>query len=115
MRFTSFVQRLTRATSAVPCPSRRTLACSPLAGACIAHAHPRPAPRAPHSGSHLGFGRIVASEIEAPDNYDSKLCIKWMSGNTKRQCERWVDERRRDVDRLAPDRRQPVQSLFILL
>ena len=40
------------------------------------------------SGCRLGFGCIITSKIEAPNNYVSESGIKWMSGSTKRQCDR---------------------------
>jgi hypothetical protein len=40
----------------------------------------------------LGFGRIVTSEIEAPNVSESGM--KWMSGSTKRQCDRALAEAR---------------------
>ena len=40
----------------------------------------------------LGFGRIVTSEIEVPNVSESGM--KWMSGSTKRQCDRALAEAR---------------------
>ena len=47
----------------------------------------------------LGFDRIVASETEAPNNYFS-LVLKWLSGGTKRQCDRTLSQHRRNADLL---------------
>ena len=42
--------------------------------------------------SLVGFGRIVVSEIEVPTMLVNLVNLKWMSGGTKRQCDRTLGE-----------------------
>ena len=68
-----------------------------------AEARPRADPsnkdvEAAHAGPRdLGFSRTVVSEISGTNRFVSSYCIKWMSGSTKRQCDRALTCDRRAV------------------
>ena len=58
----------------------------------------------------VGLGRIVVSEILAPDQTLSESGMKWMGCSTKRQCDRTLGGRRL-VDGAADDAPRRAEQL----